>query len=68
MDSLALGALIATITYHHGIETLVKPARIIGGIALSALLPLIYIKKGLWLKDPLTQTLGYTLLDIFFAV
>lgn len=69
MDSLALGALLSFLLHNpRGTQHLRLPVRWIALASLSILLVLFYLRHGLnQTHDPLVQTLGFTLLSLFFG-
>jgi peptidoglycan/LPS O-acetylase OafA/YrhL len=68
MDGLALGALIAlTVRGEHGRGAIVPLARIGARLSGAGLVVLAVWRFGLSFHDPLVQTVGYPLLDLFFG-
>lgn len=68
MDGLALGALIALlIRGEHGFDTIVPLAAKGAKLSGTALVFLMLWRLGLTFHDSMVQTLGYFLLDLFFA-
>jgi peptidoglycan/LPS O-acetylase OafA/YrhL len=68
MDGLALGALIAlTVRGEHGLGAIVPLARIGARLSGAGLVVLAVWRFGLSFHDPLVQTVGYPLLDLFFG-
>ncbi|SIO62464.1 Peptidoglycan/LPS O-acetylase OafA/YrhL, contains acyltransferase and SGNH-hydrolase domains [Singulisphaera sp. GP187] len=68
MDGLAIGALVAlSIRGEHGLGAIVPLARKGAKFCGAALVMLMLWRLGLRFHDALVQTLGYLLLDLFFA-
>ncbi len=68
MDGLALGALIAlAIRGEQGLEAIVPLAKKGAQLSGAAILLVALWRVGLRFHDSVVQTLGYLLLDLFFA-
>jgi Predicted acyltransferases len=67
MDTLAIGAFIALVSEGpEGIRPLMRVARWIAPSALISLL-ILFWQSSLKAIDPLVQTLGYTIIGLFFG-
>ncbi len=68
MDALAMGGLVALAIRGPGGRYAITPhARKVALISGVALLALIVGRSGFFFHDPAVQTVGYALLDLFFA-
>jgi peptidoglycan/LPS O-acetylase OafA/YrhL len=66
IDSLAYGALLVTLARARGLITLRVPARWLA-ITTGTILVVLYVKTRGFSRCPLTETVGLTVLALFFA-
>jgi peptidoglycan/LPS O-acetylase OafA/YrhL len=68
MDALAIGGLLALLARDpQGLSVWRRSAGVLGVVAGSVIVVCAVAGRGLWTTDPLTFTIGYTALAIFFG-
>jgi peptidoglycan/LPS O-acetylase OafA/YrhL len=68
LDALCLGSILAlALRRPEGVPNLVKPAWLVGGASMMGILAIVVVRHTAYYADPVMQTLGYSLLAVFFG-
>jgi peptidoglycan/LPS O-acetylase OafA/YrhL len=68
LDALCFGSILALVLRRpEGVPNLVKPAWLAGGASMMGILAIVVVRHTAYHADPVMQTLGYSLLAVFFG-